>query len=403
MSYKKNVVIVTTNFANGGTERRASVLADEFVKKGYNVTYLVMNKIYPDVVYELHHDIRLVSISDFAASDVALKEKEISKKWVQKRIKPYKLLHRIAKSFSVKDKKIKRKISSLNSIISLRAFLIFNKTDIVISFAFENHEKVCQAAEGLPCKKVFSDINAPQVMQRGIDSEMLEILKNTDACIFQTIDQKKCYGKSVEKNSYVIRNPITSVLPEIYTGERKNKIVNFCRIDPQKNLILLADAFKLFSEDYPEYVLEIYGITSTERARNYKEKLLEHINDLDLSGKMKIYNAVSDVHDRIYDCRMYVSSSDYEGLSNSMVEAMAMGMPCVCTDCLGGGAREMITDGENGMLVPVNDVDALYKAMCRMVSEEGLAEKCSRNAHKVRDELSVESIVNQWLNVIEAL
>ena len=122
-----------------------------------------------------------------------------------------------------------------------------------------------------------------------------------------------------------------------------------------------------------------------------------------LKDKAFILPPTNDIHNVINKCSMFVSSSNYEGISNSMIEAMAMGLPCVCTDCLGGGAREMIIDGENGLLVTVNDVDAMFEAMCRMVSEVGLADKCSRNAMKVRVDLDIKKIADQWLSIIEGI
>ena len=399
----KNIVIVTTNFANGGTERRASVLANEFVKKGYTVTYLVINKIFPDVVYKLDDKITLVGISDFMESHISKKEKQQAEKWKNKKLKYLSKIHSIAKLFGINDIMVKRQRNILAKSEYIRAFALCNPGAIYICFGIDIYERVCNAVKGLNCKIVFSDINAPQADGENVDERSFKILRKADACVFQTFDQKDCYSGYLPDNSVIIRNPITSQLPEMFDGERKSKIVNFCRIASQKNLILLADAFKLFLADYPDYILEIYGITSTESARAYKEKLLKHIEDLGIQDRMFIYNAVSDIHQKICDSKIYVSSSDYEGLSNSMIEAMAMGLPCVCTDCLGGGAREMIKDGENGLLVPVKDADAMYRAMCRMVQEEGLAQRCSENAYKVRTELSVENIVNQWINAIESL
>ena len=98
---------------------------------------------------------------------------------------------------------------------------------------------------------------------------------------------------------------------------------------------------------------------------------------------------------------MFVSSSDYEGISNSMIEAMAIGLPTICTDCPAGGARAIIKDHENGILVPVNDVEAMYKAMKEIAENEELAEKISFNGTKLKEELSVDKIVNQWLEIIE--
>ena len=98
---------------------------------------------------------------------------------------------------------------------------------------------------------------------------------------------------------------------------------------------------------------------------------------------------------------MFVSSSDYEGLSNSMIEAMAIGLPCICTDCLGGGTREVMIDEENGLIVPMNDVDAMYCAMKRFADDPDFAERCGENASKIRDKLSVEKIAQQWIDVFQ--
>ena len=105
----------------------------------------------------------------------------------------------------------------------------------------------------------------------------------------------------------------------------------------------------------------------------------------------------------IVDAAMFVFALNAEGLSDSMLAAMALGLPCVCTDCRGGGAREMIVDGENGLLTPGGDTVALFNAMQRMLTEPGLAEKCSLNASKLRTELSTQRICSQWLELVQRL
>ena len=97
---------------------------------------------------------------------------------------------------------------------------------------------------------------------------------------------------------------------------------------------------------------------------------------------------------------MYVSSSDYEGISNSMLEAMAIGMPVVCTDCPIGGAKATIKDGENGLLVPIKDADALYMGMKKVIEDKALADKLSHNAAKLRDELSLDKITDRWIELL---
>ena len=83
-----------------------------------------------------------------------------------------------------------------------------------------------------------------------------------------------------------------------------------------------------------------------------------------------------------------------------MLEAMAMGLPCVCTDCPAGGARAVIRDGENGMLTPVGDSHALYLAMKKVIENPDLAGMLSANAVKIRKTQSAEKITEEWMELI---
>ena len=83
--------------------------------------------------------------------------------------------------------------------------------------------------------------------------------------------------------------------------------------------------------------------------------------------------AASNILEKVAPCYMYVSSSDFEGISNSMLEALGMGLPTVVTDCPVGGARMVINSGENGILVPVGDTKAMYEAMRSILKDPALA------------------------------
>ena len=94
---------------------------------------------------------------------------------------------------------------------------------------------------------------------------------------------------------------------------------------------------------------------------------------------------------------MYVLSSDYEGISNSMLEAMALGLPVIATDCPIGGSRMYIRDGVNGLLVPVGDEEALARAMERLADEPAFGESLGREAVKLRGELTTAKIADKFL------
>lgn len=96
---------------------------------------------------------------------------------------------------------------------------------------------------------------------------------------------------------------------------------------------------------------------------------------------------------------MFVLPSDYEGLSNSMLESMAIGLPAICTDCPCGGARMVIQNRVNGLLVPVGDTEKLVEAM-QELTEHNLQEQISEKEIETAAMLTPARIAGQWLSLI---
>ena len=106
------------------------------------------------------------------------------------------------------------------------------------------------------------------------------------------------------------------------------------------------------------------------------------------------------MHKEILEDAMYVNTSDYEGISNAMLESMAIGLPVICTDCPIGGARQTIRDHENGILVPSQDVKALSNAMNEVIENPFLCSFLSKNSTSLRDKLNVVDTSNLWLKLL---
>ena len=208
----------------------------------------------------------------------------------------------------------------------------------------------------------------------------------------QTDDAAAYFSDKVTKT--VILNPVKEGLPEPFRGERRHAVACFCRLEKQKNLGMLIRAFAEFSRTHGEWALEVYG-DGGER-----EALAALAGELGVGEKVSLMPGRHDVHEAVVDAGMFVLPSDYEGLSNSMLEAMAIGLPCICTDCPCGGARMVIRDGENGLLVPVGGERELAAAMTRVADEDGLAERLGAAAAGVRERLSSRAIAEQWSEVV---
>ena len=287
--------------------------------------------------------------------------------------------------------------SKLKTILRIREFVKNYKPDTLISFQCHVNVKVLLAVLGKQrYKKIVSERNDPAVWK---DRKLLDWLRNRlyktcDCVVFQTEDARDYFPYEIRRNSVVIPNPIKEDLPEPWIGERKKTIVNFCRLAPQKNLKLLIDSFELFMRSFPEYVLEIYGDGPD------RNTIDEYVIEKGLQNKVYIYPAVSDIHRRIIDAGMFVSSSDYEGLSNSMLEAMAIGVPVICTDCPCGGAKMVIENNVNGILVPVNDKDKMAQAMMKIAGDDGFARKLGVAASSIRMKLHRDNIAQEWEKII---
>lgn len=185
------------------------------------------------------------------------------------------------------------------------------------------------------------------------------------------------FPDSVQKHGYIIKNPLPNNIPE-YSNHKEKRIVAVSRLEPQKNLFMLLKAFQTVSKINSDYKLEIYGEGSERKA------VEQTIQRLGLSNNVVLKGFQKKVNEKIVNAYMYVCTSDYEGLSNALLESMAMGLAVVSTDSAGGGAREVIKDGVNGVLVPVGDDEFLSKKMVWLIKNEEIAIRMGREALKIQ-------------------
>lgn len=346
------ICFITATLAGGGAERVIVNLANEMISRGHCVTILLTTENI--VEYVLNPQIEIIQISNRTAHNIKERVRRIS---------------------------------------SLRKYFKQHRDTYYVSMPTDTNIFVLLASLFLDINLVVSERNDPNQYSHILIRDILYCF--VKKIVFQTEDAKACFSKRLQRIGTIIFNPVSEVLPPVYTGERKKNIVVVGRLDEQKNHKILIDAFADFAQNYSDYELNIYGRGPLE------EKLVSRIKELGLEEKIHLLGFNNNVWESVADAAMYILSSDYEGIPNSLLEAMAMGIPVISTDCPIGGPAMLIKHEVNGLLVPVGDSRELYLAMCRLADNPELAEKYADEAKKIRKKMSVKQICNEWLEYIE--
>ena len=293
----------------------------------------------------------------------------------------------------------KRKFSKFRTIL-IRIFRLYrlwkdNQYDVVISMLPVQIILALCMKSVIRGKIIISERNFPGGYSAIIQWLLKKIAAGADGYVFQTDDSMRWYGQDTAK-CVVIPNAVNKDFgTKQYVGKREKKIVSVGRLEKQKNFELLIKAFALLSAEFDEYTLHIFG------EGHEREKLTRLIQNLKLESKVFLEGNVKNVAERIYKATLFVLASDYEGMPNALMEAMSCGLPCISTDCLGGGARALIKSGENGYLVNCDDITELSECMKAVLSSEDIRLKLGSNAAKINEQNSYEKIYSKWESFIK--
>lgn len=349
----KKIAIVAHGLSNGGAERVAALLANKFVELGNEVLFIA--------VYSEKREYKL--------------EEKVKYKYINVKAK-----NRIIKLIK-RTKSIDKELE------------IFSP-NIVISFVI--NELIITNIKGKIPLIYTLRIDPNHIMKTNFNKLMcLFSYSRCKNIVFQTPDARDYFNEKMRGKGIVIANPLTPNLPYWKDKEHRKTIITACRLTPQKNLKMLIDGFNIFRKEHQDYDIEIYG------EGPLLQELKEYCFKMGIDKYVKFPGYSKNIHNIMAESSMFVLSSDFEGLSNSMLEALAIGIPTICTDCPPGGASLYIKDGINGMLVPVGDSKALANKMKLLVENMHLCESISRESVKIRKKLDENYIIQQWNNITD--
>lgn len=394
---KKEILLIIPGMHGGGAERVLGILADSFARENWDTTLMLTSQKTEDMVgYKLAEGVKVKTLLD-DLDKPSLKDK-ICYGFMKNSTRVNGLFCELLKK-EASDSLAHHTFEWQHylKIRALRNYLLARPDCAVIAFLQPAVNIALLAADELTNKVIISERLDPNryKLNRYMPYFTRVWYPKAYRLVFQTDSAQSYFPQEVQKKSTVIFNPLKPNLPESYHGDREKKVVNFCRISEQKNIPLLIDAFEDFYKEYPEYSLEIWGEGELE------DEMRVYIKEKGLDDCITIKPFNSTLHETIKKYAMFVSSSDYEGMSNSMLEAMAIGLPTICTDCPAGGARAIIKDHENGLLTPIRDKDALCNAMKEVAADAELIKKLSENGARLKEELQVDVIAKKWIELLQ--
>jgi len=361
----KHIVFLALTLTRGGAERVIANLCNEALSQDYRVSIITcMNK---PVGYDLKPGIEHICIEK--TSDVHYK--------------------------NLGERFLKRRTL-------LKQVLEECKPDVLLCFLPEPNFLALSLKKQFDFPMIISVRNDPaKEYKNPVYQAIMRVLyPKADGYVFQTKQAMEyfSFSKSIMEKACVIPNPLSKEFvnyKRVSEADRKKVLVNVGKLSSQKNHAFLIQGFKKIADKFPEYKLHIYG----EGDKRSELELL--IKELDLQDRVLLKGNVSELATRIEDAALFVLSSDYEGMPNALMEAMAMGIPCISTDCPCGGPDFLIQNDENGVLVPVGDTEYLANAMEKLLRDRELADRMGNSATKIAEILHPDVVHRKWEEYIQ--
>lgn len=355
---KRNLLFYINSIGGGGAERVIVHVASLFSKNGYNV--IMVTSFSKKNEYPLEAGIKYIS----------LEKADEKQSW------------------------IKRNISR---VVKLRNICKKEKPDVVISFMAEPNYRALVATFGMKVKNIISVRSDPNYEYAGIIGNFLGkyLLPVADGCIFQTEDAKNWFPKKLQKKSRIICNAVREEFYEVNYKPVSDRIVTCGRLEEAKNHKLLIDVFTAIAAKYPEAKLLIYG------EGKMKDKLQKQISKNGMDNRIQLMGRTNNVAEILAEACVFILPSIVEGMPNALMEAMAVGVPCISTDCPCGGPRMLLRAEKTGILVRNNDQTEMVNALDYFLENKERRLSYGRNAKRAAEKYRSKYVFQEWKEYVE--
>lgn len=357
-------MIVIHSLSGGGAERVTADLAAYWVQRGYKVT-VVTQKDNADDAYELSPQVRRVVLGTAGASGGG----------------------------------VSGVLANLKRIWKLRRLMRRERPTVVLGMMTTSSILALLAARGLPCAVIATEHTHPPSQE--LPNMWLRLRRwaypqaeRVVALTQGTADwiEEHVPGSRLAVIPNAVRWPLSETGPTLQPAPRhgRRRLLAVGRLHPHKGFDLLITAFGQLADYFPEWDLVILG------EGDDREALQQQIDDAGLADRISMPGRAGNVGQWYRESDLYVLSSRVEGLSNTLLEAMASGLAPVAFDCE-TGPREIVRHGIDGVLVtPAEDAEALAAHLSDLMAHPEKRQSYARRAADVLDRFSTARVMALW-------
>lgn len=283
---------------------------------------------------------------------------------------------------------------------TFRHLIKHEKPNLVLSFLTPYNMLVLISTIGMKQKVVVAERTDPKRLLAGGKLGLWlrdRLYHMANGILTQTEYAKSYYDEKFLSKTAVIYNPVMmndSQVGVALRTEKEHLFVTAGRLEPVKDQTTMIEAFAAFHKSHPDYRLVIYGEGPMRGA------LQDQINGLGLQDAVVQAGRTNDLWNKIASAEAFLLTSEYEGMSNALIEAMCLGLPVISTKV--AGATDLIQDGENGFLIDVKDGEALADRMAHLADRPQLREQMGYNASKVYEQVRQDKICKQWIEYLKS-
>lgn len=366
------ITFLTASLGSGGAERVVSLLANQMAEMGYQVEIICLK--FDDVYYKTRDDVKVT---------IAIREC------------PGNLVKRL---------------------VWLRKHVKRSEAEVCVAFT-----------EGVYCATIAAMLRTkiPVIASERLDPAAMstnrKILKRfllpyANWLVVQTQSIKDYFPKRIQKKTSIIYNPVneevfkspdglqvqgantassvqsSNTLMEGMGHEKLNRIISVGRLYPQKNQVMMIRAFVKVADKFPDWQLVIFG------EGPLRAELEFLVSSFKLEGRVLLPGRTDHVIEELRKSEIFCLSSDYEGMSNAMIEAVCVGLPIVSTRV--SGTEDLIREGNNGFVVERGDVEAMAEAFRKLMGDEELMERMGKNSRAMASMFRLDTITHKWMELI---